>query len=136
AHVRPHHRIEQRKRAADIVLEIASRLAHGLADGDERGEVDDCVGRVLPHQFGEGIGLQEVKTVKAAGGHVVLEALREVVHYGNVISTVEEKLDGVGPDISRAAGHEYFALSHKPDCSSMANLCQTAPHSSCGQPYT
>ena len=97
---------------AHVVGEIARGLAHGFADGDEGGEVDDGVALFLLQEAGERAGVGEIQFVQPLGGHVVAVAFGEVVDDGDVVALLEQQADGVGADVAGSAGNENFSWSH------------------------
>jgi hypothetical protein len=84
------HGVQQGKRTADIVLEIAAGFAHGFANRNEGGEVDDGLRPVLADQLGKRGLIAEVQPVEAAGGDIVFEAVGQVVHHRDVIALLQQ----------------------------------------------
>ena len=59
------------------------------ADGDKGREMNHGFRPDLPHRFGERLRLAEVDFEQPAGGYIVSESLRQIVHHRNIVSLLE-----------------------------------------------
>ena len=116
------HSLQQAGRAGDVVLVVAQRLGGGLADGFERGEVEnrvEAVGGERPIEAGRipNVAFHE-RNVSAReipdGFDRGTGPVREVVEHDDVVSSGDQFDGGVAADVARAAGDEDLHASCAP----------------------
>ena len=100
------HRIQQAKRADDVVAVVEPRIEHRLADIGEGGEVDDRVRTMRRQHLGEAVGVEQVAALERAPLHRMGEAAREVVVGDRRVAGPRQRLAGVRADVARPAGDQ------------------------------
>ena len=84
------HRVEQRQRADGVVVPVPFRVGHGLAGGDEPGEVQHRVEAGLPGQHLRRVvhpALDEL----GLGGHLRGVVAGQVVEHDHPVAGVEQQ---------------------------------------------
>jgi hypothetical protein len=114
------HRLEQHDTAGHVVVVIAQRLGHRLADGFQAGEVDHGIdlvgGKSRFHRRAVAdVGLDQFKGLAGNLLNALLHralGIREVVDHDHVVPGILQLDDGVGTDIAHAARNQNLHCRH------------------------
>ena len=101
-----HHGLQQTDGAAQVVVIVLQRIAHGLAHLGGGGKMDDALDLLLLKQLVQCLPVPDVQLIEARlGVHGGPEAGEQVVRHHHVPAGIDEFVHGVRADIAGSTQH-------------------------------
>ncbi len=103
------HGLEDAEGAADVVAVVARRFADRFAHIEKGREMHHRLDLVSADRRPDCAGIQDVPFDQVAVTHGVAMARGQIVEHHRLVSGGRERLAGVAPDVTGAAGHQHAA---------------------------